>query len=119
MRQTGHAWALVAAVVALGLVAGACGGRPGPECELPPAAAAPATVERFCDGRCILETRDALGRRVRLECDGTACRLFVADELQCTCDELDWANTCSAGLPTCLATSGLFSFADYTFAPCD
>ena len=101
----------------LALLGASCGGRPAPVCDLPPAAERPATVERLCDGRCILATRDALGRSVRLECDGTACQLFVADELACTCDDLDWANTCASGLPTCLATSGLFSFADYTFNP--
>jgi hypothetical protein len=104
----------------LTLLVASCGGRPGPLCELPPAAARPATVERFCAGRCILETHDALGRPVRLECDGTTCQLFVAEELRCMCDDLDWANTCAGGIPTCLATSGLFSFADYTYDPeCD
>ncbi len=105
-----------ASALLLGLLA-ACGGRPVPVCELPPAAARPATVEQFCDGQCILTTHDALDRPVRLECDGTECHLFVAGELHCTCDELDYANTCSGGVPTCLATSGLFSFADYTFHP--
>jgi hypothetical protein len=102
------------------LLAAACGGRSAPLCELPPAAERPATVERYCDGQCILETQDANGRAVRLECDGITCQLFVDEELQCSCDELDWANTCTHGIPTCLATSGLFSFADYTFNPaCD
>jgi hypothetical protein len=110
---------LGAVVLLLGLVAAACGGRPGPECELPPASATPTTVERLCEGRCVLETHDALERPVRLECDGTACHLLVAGELQCTCDDLDWANTCATGVPTCLATSGLFSFVDYTIAPCE
>jgi hypothetical protein len=108
------------AAVLLVLVAASCGGRPAPLCDLPTAAERPATVERFCDGQCILETHDALGRPVRLECDGTACQLFVDDEPWCACDDLDWANTCTHGLPTCLATSGLFSFADYTYDPaCD
>jgi hypothetical protein len=108
------------ALVVLAAVA-SCGGRAAPssECELPPLADTRPTVERFCDGLCILESRDGLGRPVRLECNGTSCQLFVDAVPTCRCDDVDWANTCSHGTPTCLATSGLFSFADYTYGECD
>jgi hypothetical protein len=110
-------------VLALLLAAAAvsCGGRSAPAgvCDLPAMPESHATVERFCDDQCILETRDAHGRLVRLECDGTSCELFVDDVLRCSCTDLDWANTCSHGTPTCLATSGVFSFADYAFAACE
>ena len=114
--------------LALALVLGACGARtelPSSEpseggsaaCALPTPAAVRPTEERYCDGACILTTKDAAGRALRVDCDDTGCELHVDGVLVCRCTEPDYSNTCSHGTPTCAAFRAFFDFSAYTFSP--
>lgn len=65
-------------------------------------------------GTCVLEGRDADGRRHRMECsrDPEICVWFTDGTERCRCAEPDWANTCANSVPICVGWNLPFDFAD-------
>jgi hypothetical protein len=97
-----------------GLGAGACGARvgaPQPECHGPDLLFTPidgmATI--LDDGLCIFEENQD-GREHRVVCDSEGCLWYVDGTLTCTCEQLDYANTCTNGVPMCADWYGHFDF---------
>lgn len=61
------------------------------------------------DGTCSFEEEQE-GRRHRVVCDSQSCRWYVNEAMTCTCQELDFSNTCANGVPLCADWRSSFDF---------
>ena len=82
-------------------------------CALPTELVSP-LVERTRVGHCTLEGPDRRRTIWRSDCDGVTCTMSVDGVSTCTCDTLDFVNTCSNGVPTCLGWA-IFDYTHVTF----
>jgi len=53
-------------------------------------------------GSCVLFGNDREGHTYRGDCTTTSCTLTIDGGATCTCGVLDYGNTCSDGIPTCV-----------------
>ncbi len=61
------------------------------------------------DGTCSFEDEQGEYQH-RIICDTESCRWYVDETLCCTCQQLDFANTCANGVPTCADWHSSFDF---------
>jgi hypothetical protein len=66
---------------------------------------------RLSTASCALGGVDPVGVKHELACDGKACTWSRDGRRACDCGRLDYANTCSNGVPLCAAWKPPFNFA--------
>jgi hypothetical protein len=82
----------------------------GPDLLTVPISGADAVV--VGDGTCSFEDEQG-GYQHRIICDTESCRWYVDETLSCTCQQLDFSNTCSNGVPGCADWHSSFDFASF------
>jgi hypothetical protein len=103
---------MAAIVVCVGVLG--CGARTGYDDELCQGPELLSTPLRGSDAILTGETCSFVteqdGHAHRILCDGNACRWHVDDALRCTCEQLDYSNTCANGITLCADWRDSFDF---------